>query len=97
MKNQVKNKNRNTAKLNREEQKTLESVERGEWQTVKNYTKELAIAKKAASNSLRKDARINIRLSSADLERIKQAAANEGLPYQTLITSILHKYAAQQN
>jgi len=40
-----------------------------------------------------KEARINIRLSKTDLEQIKQKAAYEGLPYQTLIASILHKYA----
>jgi len=43
---------------------------------------------------LRKDVRINIRLSSNDILNIKQIAAYEGLPYQTLIASVLHKYAA---
>ncbi|ACJ19319.1 hypothetical protein CbuK_2134 [Coxiella burnetii CbuK_Q154] len=43
---------------------------------------------------MQKDARINIRISSTDLEQIKQKAAYEGIPYQTLIASILHKYAA---
>ena len=43
---------------------------------------------------LQKDARINIRISSSDLKRIKQKAAYEGLPYQTLIASVLHKYSA---
>jgi predicted DNA binding CopG/RHH family protein len=47
-----------------------------------------------AKNTLRKDTSVNIRLSSSDLIRIKQKAAFEGIPYQTLIASILHKYAA---
>ncbi|OYY22059.1 MAG: hypothetical protein B7Y68_09030 [Thiotrichales bacterium 35-46-9] len=51
-------------------------------------------AQKAARRYLQKDVRINIRLSSSDLNRIKQKAAYEGLPYQTLIASILHKYSA---
>lgn len=80
--------------LDAEEKKLLKTFEQGEWKTVKNLAKEKALAKKAASNYLRKDARINIRLLSSDLERIKQLAAYEGMPYQTLISSILHKYAS---
>jgi predicted DNA binding CopG/RHH family protein len=52
------------------------------------------LAKKAATNSLRKDTRINIRISGVDLEHIKRKAVYNGLPYQTLIASILHKYAS---
>lgn len=63
-------------------------------QVTKNLREELAIAKKAAANYLRKDTKINIRLSSYDVERLKRIAAKEGLPYQTLVSSILHKYAA---
>ena len=48
----------------------------------------------AARNYLRKDQRINIRLSSADLQRLKMRASREGLPYQTMIAGILHKVAA---
>ena len=48
----------------------------------------------AATKYLQKDVRINIRISSSDLKRIKQRAAYKGLPYQTLIASILHKYSA---
>lgn len=80
-------------KLDSEEQDLLDSVERGEWKTVKNFKEESTIAKKAASNYLQKNAKINIRLSGNDLERLKRIAATEGLPYQTLIASILHKYA----
>jgi predicted DNA binding CopG/RHH family protein len=80
--------------LDQEEKELLDSFEKGEWKTVKNIAKEKALAKKTASNSLNKDVRINIRLSSVDVSHIKQRAAFEGLPYQTLITSILHKFAA---
>ena len=80
--------------LDAEEKEILASVERGEWKRVRNIKEEMEFAKKAAANFLRKDARINIRISSVDLEHLKQKAAYEGVPYQTLVASILHKYAA---
>lgn len=80
--------------LDLEETELLASVERGEWQSVPNLKEEMEFAKNAAANSLRKGARINIRISGIDLEHIKRKAAYEGMPYQTLIASILHKYAA---
>lgn len=80
--------------LEKEETDLLESFERGEWKSVKNLEKEMASAKKAAVHYLKKNARINIRISENDLTKIKQKAAFEGIPYQTLIASILHKYAA---
>jgi predicted DNA binding CopG/RHH family protein len=81
-------------KLDHEEQELLKSVERGEWKTVKNAEEEAAFAREAAANSLRKDERITLRLSSIDLDRLKQKAAYKGLPYQTFIASVLHEYAA---
>jgi predicted DNA binding CopG/RHH family protein len=81
-------------KLDADEQELSESFDKGEWKSVKNLKQEIAVAKKTAKATLRKDARINIRLSNTDLVRIKQKAAFEGIPYQTLIASILHKYAA---
>lgn len=80
--------------LDHEEKELLTSVENEEWATVKDLERERARARKAATKTLRKDVRINIRLSSSDVLNIKQIAAYEGLPYQTLIASILHKYAA---
>lgn len=80
--------------LDKEEQELLESVERGEWKSVENPEKEAAFAKKAAANFLKKDQRITLRISSGDLNRLKQKAAYKGLPYQTFIASILHEYAA---
>lgn len=81
-------------KLDKEEQELLNSFEKGEWKRSKNFKKDIMLAKEAARNYLRKDSRINIRLSSSDLLRLKRIAANEGLPYQTLVSSILHKYVA---
>jgi predicted DNA binding CopG/RHH family protein len=82
------------AKLNREEKELLESFERNEWKSIKNVKEEKKSAQKTAAKTLHKDVRINIRLSSADVSNIKQIAAYEGLPYQTLIASVLHKFAA---
>jgi predicted DNA binding CopG/RHH family protein len=81
-------------KLDSEEQKLLESVERGEWKTVKNVEDEVAFAVEAAENFLQKNERITLRISSGDLNRLKQKAAYKGLPYQTFIASVLHEYAA---
>lgn len=83
-----------TIKLDQSEQEISDSFDKGEWKSVNNINREISAAKKTAKNTLRKDARINIRLSSSDLIRIKQKAAFEGVPYQTLIASILHKFAA---
>lgn len=69
-----------------------ESLE--ELSSVENFAEELAFAKEAAANYLRKDTKINIRLSHYDVEGLRRIAAREGLPYQTLIASILHKYIA---
>lgn len=89
-----KNKRSNSDNLDREEKDILSSFERGEWKSIKNVARAKASARKTAAKTLRKDVRINIRLSSTDVFNIKQAAAFEGLPYQTLIASILHKYAS---
>lgn len=80
--------------LDAEEQELNDSIERGEWTSVENIDTEKAFAKAAAENYFRKDARVNIRISSHDLDRLKQRAAYKGLPYQTFIASVLHEYAA---
>lgn len=80
--------------LDPEESELLSSFEKNEWKTVKNIEKEKTRARKTVIKTLRKDVRINIRLSSNDIFNIKQRAAYEGLPYQTLIASVLHKYAS---
>lgn len=80
--------------LDQEEKEILHAFATGNYVVADNVKEEIAKAKTAAKNSLRKDIKINIRLSSVDIEHIRQKAAYEGIPYQTLISSILHKYAA---
>ncbi len=77
----------------RDEKEILESFERGEWVSVKNVTDEKDRYQKAARVSIKKEKHVNIRLSSDDLETIQRLALEEGLPYQTLLSSIIHRYA----
>ena len=84
---------RATTKLDADEKELLDSVERGEWKSVGGGKRERARYARYAKATFRKDRRL-IRLSSKDLEAIQKRALEEGLPYQTLISSLLHKYAA---
>ncbi len=79
-------------KLTPEEKDILDSVERGEWKRIPNFRKEAARHREAARLTLRKDKRVNIRMTERDMIHLQKAAIHEGLPYQTLISSILHKY-----
>ncbi|NOQ32361.1 MAG: antitoxin [Helicobacteraceae bacterium] len=81
-----------TYNLDNEELELLESVESGEWESVDNLEDEIAKHKVIARNTLKKDKRVNLRISSKDLEAIKTYAVEEGLPYQTLMSSVLHKF-----
>ncbi|HXE97147.1 MAG TPA: hypothetical protein VN642_12110 [Dongiaceae bacterium] len=76
------------------EEDILASFERGEWQSVPDLKDEIARYASSAAATLVKNKRINIRLSSRDLEDIQTRAAEEGMPYQTLIASVLHKFAS---
>jgi predicted DNA binding CopG/RHH family protein len=78
-------------KLNQEEQETLDSYERDEWQSVAT-SERIAQLQSYAKATLTKDKKITLRLSSLDVEALQAKAIEEGIPYQTLISSILHKY-----
>ena len=80
------------AKLTREEQKILDSFERGEWKKVKNHDAEVTNLRKAAEVTFKKDQRLNIRISGKDLRALQRRALKEGIPYQTLASSVLHKF-----
>lgn len=79
-------------KLSREEREILEAFERGEFKSVKNVEDVMAQHQRAAEATARKDARINIRLSTRDLRALQSRALREGVPYQTLVASVLHKF-----
>lgn len=79
-------------KLTKEEQEILDSYERGEWVPVKNFSKRKAELMRYARNTLKKDKRLNIRISERDLTELQKQAVREGLPYQTYVSSIIHKF-----
>lgn len=85
----MKNKN-----LENEEQDILESFEAGEWVPVKDQKEQATRHQRYAQNTLRKDRRVNIRISAKDLDEIQARAVEDGIPYQTLMASILHRYVS---
>jgi predicted DNA binding CopG/RHH family protein len=78
-------------KIDNYEREVLNSYERGKLKSVATKSG-LAKLKAAARATAIKDRRVNIRLSSGDLSDIRTRALEEGVPYQTLIASVLHKY-----
>lgn len=76
--------------INKEEKESIESYERDEWISIAEKKK--SEIEKAAKNSSKKNKRINIRLTEKDYHDIQVKAMEEGVPYQTLISSIIHKY-----
>jgi predicted DNA binding CopG/RHH family protein len=75
-----------------EELELMKSIETEGWVSVNNLEEEINKAKKAAEATLKKSERMNIRISPNDLRRLKIKAMEEGMPYQTLVSSIIHKY-----
>ena len=78
--------------LDNEDREYIDSLENGEWRSAKNQKALLLELKETASNTMAKDQRMNIRIGKRDLEGIKAKALEEGMPYQTLVASIIHKY-----
>ncbi|MCE2927792.1 MAG: hypothetical protein LW823_09165 [Rickettsiales bacterium] len=103
-----KNRNKNLSKhvryskpnrdLDGEDMEMLEAIERGdvEFKRIKDYDAFVKKSKQAAKNYFKKNARVSFRISEVDLENVKRMAANEGLPYQTYLTSIIHKLTTGQ-
>jgi predicted DNA binding CopG/RHH family protein len=81
--------------LDKEEQAQLDEIESGELKSVSDLEQVKKEAAGVAKNSLNKTLNINIRLSERDVYKLKAKAAKEGLPYQTLAASILHKSASR--
>ena len=79
-------------KLDTEERELLEAFEKGDLKSVGNVKAEIKKHAVYATATFQKDSRINIRMSSKDLRALQKRALVEGLPYQTLISSLLHKY-----
>ena len=78
--------------LTREEKQILEDFEKGKFVPIRDQAKEKKLYQKYAQNTLSKTRNINIRLSEKVLAKLKTKAVEEGLPYQTLASSVLHRF-----
>ena len=83
-----------TLKLNKDERDITESFERDEWKSVSRPGDSIKSYQEIVRANLAKNARINIRISLRILEGLQQRAVEEGIPYQTLIASVLHKFVS---
>ena len=84
------------SKLDSEEKGILDAFEKGKLKRSRNSKKLMDAHEAAAEATFKKDARINIRLPSKDLRSLQARALREGIPYQTLVASVLHKYVDGQ-
>ena len=78
--------------IDEEEREIIESLEADEWNTVPEAEIDKTVAAEIARSTMRKDRRMNVRMSERDMRNLKIRAAEEGIPYQTLVTMVLHKY-----
>ena len=81
-------------KPQQDELELLASYEQDEWKSAKNVKEQKEKYRAYARATFKKDKRVNIRISSKDLMNLQKRAIREGVPYQTLIASVLHKYAS---
>jgi predicted DNA binding CopG/RHH family protein len=81
----------NNVKLSKEEKQLLKAIEAGEFESVLTKKRRAELVS-AAKDTVRKDKRINIRISNRDLKAVQLKASEEGVPYQTLVSSVIHKY-----
>jgi len=79
-------------KLNEEEKVILDAYDKGKMKTSMPSKKEKEKIKSMAENTFRKDRRVTIRLYDHDLKGIKKKAMEKGMPYQTLISAMIHQY-----
>lgn len=80
------------AQLTREEREIVKAFEAGTLQPSPNRSAIMKAHREYAAATFRKDRRVNVRISSRDLDALRKHALSEGIPYQTLISSVLHRY-----
>ena len=83
--------------LNKEEKKILTDFDKGNFISVGRIKSEGVKYQNYAKSTLNKSKNINIRLSEKDLQKVKSKAVEKGLPYQTLLASLIHQYVDKQN
>ena len=81
-----------SSKMSTEEKEILEKFERGELRPASNVGHELVQARQAARNTFNKTRRVNLRVTERDFSLAHARAREEGIPYQTLLSSVIHKY-----
>ncbi|HRN70849.1 MAG TPA: hypothetical protein PLS49_06745 [Candidatus Woesebacteria bacterium] len=82
-----------TYKLDIEEEQILSDIENGKYKSIPHVKDEIKKMREYAKNTVEKIKNINIRLSYKDIQKLKVKAIENGIPYQTLVASILHQYA----
>jgi predicted DNA binding CopG/RHH family protein len=75
------------------EQDILKDFEKSSFVSVSDADKKMTQARQAADNYTKRNNRVNVRISGSDLSMVKKTAIREGIPYQTLLASIIHKFA----
>ena len=86
----------NNYELEEYEKELLKALNKAGYKSVPNLKREMARYRAIAKATLTKKRNINIRISESDLLKIKAKAARKGLPYQTMITSLIHQYSTGQ-
>ncbi|MDE3087814.1 MAG: hypothetical protein KGJ80_00305 [Chloroflexota bacterium] len=81
---------------NLEDEQFLRSYERGEWHSVSNLQNEIKRYQEYAATGLEKDMLICLRLSADDLKMLRNRAKKAGIPYQTLLTNLVHQYVTSE-
>ena len=78
--------------LNSEEQDILEKFERGELRSAPGAEREMETALQAVRSTFNKTRRVNLRVTERDFDLARARVREEGIPYQTLLSSVIHKY-----
>ena len=78
--------------MSAEEREILNEFERGELRSALGAERELQEARQAARNTFNKTRRVNLRMTERDFNLAHSRAREEGIPYQTLLSSVIHKY-----
>ena len=79
-------------RLSVEERDILDRFERGDLRSAPGLDSEVEVARKAARNTFNKTKRVNLRVTERDFNLAHARAREEGMPYQTLLSSVIHKY-----
>ena len=74
------------------EEKIVDYIENSNPKTIENFNEELELITQSVKHKATAKKQVNFRINESDLEKLKSKALSEGIPYQTLLNSIIHKY-----